>query len=336
MARRRIPRRGPRGVRRPRRTPFCSTPACLPSRGPPARATGCCRTANRNRALINTSGAPPLARPPSAARSCCSRWGRSRAGRRRWSTRCATTWPPSSRWRRGSPRRFRCRRSGCARRTTIRSSTAPTSSTNACWHRGSRPTPSATSASRWPISTPTRRGTTSSGWRAWPSGSASIRWPATAPRSTSEPDDPDAQALLLRRALLVVAHETGHMFSLPHCRRYECLMNGMNSLAELDRGTPWLCPDCLRKLQWNVGLDVLAHYRALRTFYHGPSDARPGRLARPPAVRATGGTSPGASALRRRMPSANDLQARWAAAARTMRSIERSMTTTMSIAATTT
>ena len=87
------------------------------------------------------------------------------------------------------------------------------------------------------------------------------------PAFNHEPDDPDTEALLLRRALLVVAHETGHMFSLPHCRRYECLMNGVNSLAELDRGTPWLCPDCLRKLQWNTGLDVLAHYRDLRTFY---------------------------------------------------------------------
>jgi archaemetzincin len=87
------------------------------------------------------------------------------------------------------------------------------------------------------------------------------------PAFNQEPDDPSAEALLLRRALLVVAHETGHMFSLPHCRRYECLMNGVNSLAELDRGTPWLCPDCLRKLQWNTGLDVIAHYRALRAFY---------------------------------------------------------------------
>ena len=87
------------------------------------------------------------------------------------------------------------------------------------------------------------------------------------PAFNHEPDDSSAEALLLRRALLVVAHETAHMFSLPHCRRYECLMNGMNSLPELDRGRPWLCPDCLRKLQWNTALDVLAHYRALRTFY---------------------------------------------------------------------
>ncbi len=87
------------------------------------------------------------------------------------------------------------------------------------------------------------------------------------PAFNHQPDDPSAQALLLRRALLVVAHETAHMFSLPHCRRYECLMNGVNSLPELDRGTPWLCPDCLRKLEWNVGLDLLAHYRDLRAFY---------------------------------------------------------------------
>ena len=86
------------------------------------------------------------------------------------------------------------------------------------------------------------------------------------PAFNNQPDDTGAQALLLRRALLVVAHETAHMFSLPHCRRYECLMNGVNSLTELDRGTPWLCPDCLRKLQWNLGFDVMGHYRALRAF----------------------------------------------------------------------
>ena len=87
------------------------------------------------------------------------------------------------------------------------------------------------------------------------------------PMFNHQPDDPSAEALLLRRALLVVAHETAHMFSLPHCRRYECLMNGVNSLVELDRSTPWLCPECLRKLQWNVGLDVVENYRDLRTFY---------------------------------------------------------------------
>jgi len=78
---------------------------------------------------------------------------------------------------------------------------------------------------------------------------------------------PAARAQTLRRAMLVVAHETGHMFSLPHCVRYECLMNGSNSLAELDRGTLWLCPDCLRKLQWNIGFDVRQRYRALRAFF---------------------------------------------------------------------
>ena len=79
--------------------------------------------------------------------------------------------------------------------------------------------------------------------------------------------DPGGRAELVRRALLVVAHETGHMFSLPHCVRYECLMNGSNSLAELDRGTLWLCPDCLRKLQWNIGFDVRQRYLALRAFF---------------------------------------------------------------------
>jgi archaemetzincin len=81
------------------------------------------------------------------------------------------------------------------------------------------------------------------------------------------PDTAATRRHALERALLAVAHETGHMFSLPHCVHYECLMNGVNSLDELDRGTPWLCPDCLRKLHWNLGFDLRRRYRDLRAFY---------------------------------------------------------------------
>jgi archaemetzincin len=44
-------------------------------------------------------------------------------------------------------------------------------------------------------------------------------------------------------------------------------MNGVNSLAELDRSTPWLCPLCLRKLHWNIGFDVRKLYAELRAFH---------------------------------------------------------------------
>jgi archaemetzincin len=71
------------------------------------------------------------------------------------------------------------------------------------------------------------------------------------------------ETLLLRRTCKVLAHETGHMFGLAHCTYFNCLMNGSNHLAESDRRPLHLCPVCLRKLQWNIGFDVLARYRAL-------------------------------------------------------------------------
>ena len=40
-------------------------------------------------------------------------------------------------------------------------------------------------------------------------------------------------------------------------------MNGSNHLAESDRRPLHLCPVCLRKLQWNIGFDVLERYTAL-------------------------------------------------------------------------
>jgi archaemetzincin len=71
----------------------------------------------------------------------------------------------------------------------------------------------------------------------------------------------------LRRSFTILAHETGHMFSIAHCTVNECLMNGSNSLEETDRSTIHLCPVCLRKLQWNLKFDVLRHYRELRDVY---------------------------------------------------------------------
>ena len=82
-----------------------------------------------------------------------------------------------------------------------------------------------------------------------------------------------AARTMLRRAMIVMSHETGHMFSLPHCPVYECLMNGVASREELDRSTPWLCPDCLRKLYFNIGFDFAKRYGELRAFHtaHGMS-----------------------------------------------------------------
>jgi archaemetzincin len=87
------------------------------------------------------------------------------------------------------------------------------------------------------------------------------------PHYDGEPDTPATRRRTLRRQLKVLVHEAAHMFSLPHCTRYECVMNGADSVEELDRNVPWPCPVCLRKLQWNMGFDVRRRDLELRAFY---------------------------------------------------------------------
>lgn len=79
------------------------------------------------------------------------------------------------------------------------------------------------------------------------------------------------EALYLRRALKLMVHEAGHIFSITHCTEYECVMNGANSLREDDAHPMHLCPDDLPKLEWNVGFDRMERYRKLAEFYekHG-------------------------------------------------------------------
>jgi len=77
----------------------------------------------------------------------------------------------------------------------------------------------------------------------------------------------DADEIMLRRSLRVLAHETCHMFSLAHCIYFRCVMNGSNHLGESDSRPLHLCPVCLRKLQYAVGFDLELRYRGLLAFY---------------------------------------------------------------------
>jgi hypothetical protein len=38
-------------------------------------------------------------------------------------------------------------------------------------------------------------------------------------------------------------------------------------LGEPDRRPIHLCPECLKKLRWNIGSDVVARYQGLKKFY---------------------------------------------------------------------
>jgi len=87
------------------------------------------------------------------------------------------------------------------------------------------------------------------------------------PEFWGEKDTPEARQKGLARSLKVLVHETGHMFGVWHCQKYQCNMNGSNSLAESDRQPIHLCPDCLKKFRWNIGFDMIRRCESLREFY---------------------------------------------------------------------
>lgn len=72
---------------------------------------------------------------------------------------------------------------------------------------------------------------------------------------------------VLMRALKVACHETAHMFSINHCSKYHCVMNGANKLIGIDGKPTWLCPDCLEKFCWNFRMNAIAHLTKLKIFW---------------------------------------------------------------------
>ena len=75
-------------------------------------------------------------------------------------------------------------------------------------------------------------------------------------------DNTDPQNYLIR-TLKIAAHETGHMFSMRHCTKYECLMSGTNNLAETDRRPVDTCPECTAKVCWISDITPAERYRKL-------------------------------------------------------------------------
>lgn len=83
-------------------------------------------------------------------------------------------------------------------------------------------------------------------------------------RDGSKRASPD---LLLARTLKIAMHETGHMFSMRHCTKYECLMSGTNSLEETDRRPMDVCPECVAKISWAMKYELDARYKKLAAFW---------------------------------------------------------------------
>lgn len=78
--------------------------------------------------------------------------------------------------------------------------------------------------------------------------------------------DDAAFGLCLLRSIATASHETSHMFSLLHCIKYECNMNGSESLDESDHQPLALCPECLAKICWATRTQPLDHLSRLAEF----------------------------------------------------------------------
>jgi archaemetzincin len=91
--------------------------------------------------------------------------------------------------------------------------------------------------------------------------------------STFRYPSPDRR-VMLQRVLKVATHELGHLLGLKHCVFYRCLMNGSNSIEEMDRQPLHPCPVCQSKLATALGFDARTRARGLQAFYesHGLLD----------------------------------------------------------------
>jgi len=97
-------------------------------------------------------------------------------------------------------------------------------------------------------------------WQIRPPANICTLWPFP---ESAPPSDPD-HLQLLARTLRIAARGAVHTFGIERCRRYRCL------LSQDPWGGQWsihLCPECLKKLRWNVGFDLVKRYEALRQFY---------------------------------------------------------------------
>ena len=81
-------------------------------------------------------------------------------------------------------------------------------------------------------------------------------------RKESRPDGPSRD---VRLALGMAADATARAIGLTPCRKYYCVMNQARRAST--REPLHLCPDCLRKLRWTLGFDLVDRYEALGRFY---------------------------------------------------------------------
>ncbi len=118
--------------------------------------------------------------------------------------------------------------------------------------------------------------------------------------STYRNGDPDKSRedfeRFLMRTLKTAVHETGHMFSMKHCIRYECGMCGSNHRQESDSRPLWFCPECFAKVCWATRADPVARFRSLAEFCEKNGFAREAAFYRKSADELGDRFQPGESA----------------------------------------
>lgn len=67
----------------------------------------------------------------------------------------------------------------------------------------------------------------------------------------------------LKRTIKTAIHEIGHMFTIKHCIKYDCCMNGSNSREESDEHPLYFCPECAPKVSWATKTPLLTRFPSL-------------------------------------------------------------------------
>ena len=82
-----------------------------------------------------------------------------------------------------------------------------------------------------------------------------------------DPNKENDKEICLLRTIKTATHEMGHILSLPHCSKFECCMNGSNTLSELTNKPTYFCPDCLIKISSDLKYDVREHLQQMKNFW---------------------------------------------------------------------
>ena len=101
------------------------------------------------------------------------------------------------------------------------------------------------------------------GWSEYKGGSGVFSLARYDPRFSGNEVKGNPMDIILHRACKIMTHEMTHMFGIFHCIYFKCAMNGINTDEEAAKSPLDLCPVCLRKLQYNIGFDVIDRYKKM-------------------------------------------------------------------------